>query len=255
MPNLRLAAAQLNTVVGDLSGNVERVLRALAAAEAAEADLCVVPELAIPATRPRTSSSSRVSWPTTWPRSKKSRRPPGSARSWSGSSAPRRAGPGWPTRPRSVPAGGSSGIYHKHFLPNYGVFDEQRWFMPGDDATVALRGRRCLVGVSICEDVWFDDGPVADAGRRRRRRGREPQRVAVHPGPAGRAARGAVAAGGRGGLRGRLRQPGGRPGRARLRRRLAGRRRATARWWPRERSSPRTWSWSTCPSDLTARTP
>jgi NAD+ synthase (glutamine-hydrolysing) len=48
MPSLRLAAAQLNTVVGDLSGNVERVLRALAAAEAAGADLCVVPELAIP---------------------------------------------------------------------------------------------------------------------------------------------------------------------------------------------------------------
>src|ERR1700689_4631297 len=48
MPNLRLAAAQLNTVVGDLAGNVERVLAALAAAEAAEADICVLPELALP---------------------------------------------------------------------------------------------------------------------------------------------------------------------------------------------------------------
>ena len=48
MPYLRLAAAQLNTVVGDLSGNVDRVLAALAAAEAAGADICVVPELAIP---------------------------------------------------------------------------------------------------------------------------------------------------------------------------------------------------------------
>ena len=47
MPHLRLAAAQLNTVVGDLSGNVDRVLGALAAAEAAGADLCVTPELAI----------------------------------------------------------------------------------------------------------------------------------------------------------------------------------------------------------------
>src|SRR6516225_6997575 len=47
MPHLRLAVAQLNTVVGDLSGNVERVLSALASAEAAGADLCVVPELAI----------------------------------------------------------------------------------------------------------------------------------------------------------------------------------------------------------------
>ncbi len=56
MPHLRLAAAQLNTVVGDLTGNVERVLKALAAAEAAGADICIAPELAIPGTRPRTSS-------------------------------------------------------------------------------------------------------------------------------------------------------------------------------------------------------
>ena len=48
MSYLRLAAAQLNTVVGDLPGNVERILAALAAAEAAGADICVVPELAIP---------------------------------------------------------------------------------------------------------------------------------------------------------------------------------------------------------------
>src|SRR5580692_6820040 len=48
MPHLRLAAAQLNTVVGDLPGNVERILGALSAAENAGADICVVPELAIP---------------------------------------------------------------------------------------------------------------------------------------------------------------------------------------------------------------
>src|SRR5580693_3966069 len=48
MTYLRLAAAQLNTVVGDLEGNVDRILGALSAAEAAGADICVVPELAIP---------------------------------------------------------------------------------------------------------------------------------------------------------------------------------------------------------------
>src|SRR5580658_4597552 len=47
MEHLRLAAAQLNTVVGDLPGNVDRVLSALSQAEAAGADVCVVPELAI----------------------------------------------------------------------------------------------------------------------------------------------------------------------------------------------------------------
>src|ERR1035438_2024243 len=45
---LRVAAAHLHTVVGDLSGNVDQVLAALAGAEAAGADLCVLPELAIP---------------------------------------------------------------------------------------------------------------------------------------------------------------------------------------------------------------
>ena len=48
MTYLRLAAAQLNTVVGDLAGNVDRILGALSAAEAAGADICIVPELAIP---------------------------------------------------------------------------------------------------------------------------------------------------------------------------------------------------------------
>ena len=64
VPHLRLAAAQLNTVVGDLAGNVERILAALAAAEAAGADICVVPSWPYRATRPRTSSSSPDSWPT-----------------------------------------------------------------------------------------------------------------------------------------------------------------------------------------------
>src|ERR1700722_15423651 len=48
MSFLRVAAAQLDTVVGDLSGNVDQILAALSAAEAAGADICIFPELAIP---------------------------------------------------------------------------------------------------------------------------------------------------------------------------------------------------------------
>ena len=48
--------------------------------------------------------------------------------------------------------------YRKHFLPNYGVFDEQRYFARGDDALVVdLAGVR--VGVTICEDLWYPGGP------------------------------------------------------------------------------------------------
>ena len=58
-----------------------------------------------------------------------------------------------------------AGVYRKHFLPNYGVFDEQRWFVPGDEPPTLYSVAGAKVGVSVCEDVWLDDGPVAQAGR------------------------------------------------------------------------------------------
>ena len=66
----------------------------------------------------------------------------------------------------AVCAGGRvAGVYRKRFLPNYGVFDEQRWFVPSDEPPSLFGVAGAWVGVSICEDVWFDDGPVAHAGR------------------------------------------------------------------------------------------
>ncbi len=50
-------------------------------------------------------------------------------------------------------------VYHKHFLPTYGVFDEDRYFRPGDDAPV-LRLGEVLLGVNICEDIWYAVGPT-----------------------------------------------------------------------------------------------
>lgn len=49
-------------------------------------------------------------------------------------------------------------IYHKHLLPNYGVFDEKRYFSPGEKCLVVLV-RGVWVGVSICEDIWHREGP------------------------------------------------------------------------------------------------
>jgi NAD+ synthase (glutamine-hydrolysing) len=165
MPFLRLAAAQLNTVVGDLSGNVERVLRAVSAAEAAGADICVAPELAIPGYPPEdlllkpgfvadnVAALEKVA------------------------AATRRcavvvgyvgAAPGGDglANAAAVCAGGRVvGVYRKRCLPNYGVFDEQRWFVPGEGPPTLFGVAGAWVGVSICEDVWFDDGPVAHAGR------------------------------------------------------------------------------------------
>jgi NAD+ synthase (glutamine-hydrolysing) len=51
-------------------------------------------------------------------------------------------------------------VYHKVFLPNYGVFDEQRYFTPGHRCPIfELAGVR--VGVSVCEDCWYPSGPMA----------------------------------------------------------------------------------------------
>ncbi len=166
MPHLRLAAAQLNTVVGDLSGNVDRVLAALAAAEAAEADICVVPELAIPGYPPEdlllkpgfvadnVVALEKVAAATT-----------GQCAVVVGFVGRAPGGFGLANAAAVCAGGRVVGVYRKRFLPNYGVFDEQRWFVPSDEPPALFGVAGAWVGVSICEDVWFDDGPVAQAGR------------------------------------------------------------------------------------------
>ena len=51
--------------------------------------------------------------------------------------------------------------YHKHYLPNYGVFDENRYFREGSGAPVVDLGG-ALVGVSVCEDIWYPGGPARE---------------------------------------------------------------------------------------------
>lgn len=52
------------------------------------------------------------------------------------------------------------GTWRKEMLPNYGVFDEQRWFVPGSGDTPLFSLRGIRLGVAICEDVWSDSGPI-----------------------------------------------------------------------------------------------
>jgi NAD+ synthase (glutamine-hydrolysing) len=62
----------------------------------------------------------------------------------------------------AVCAGGDVlGVYHKRRLPNYGVFDEERWFAPGTSELELYDVAGVPVGVSICEDLWFAGGPIA----------------------------------------------------------------------------------------------
>lgn len=57
--------------------------------------------------------------------------------------------------------GAITGSYRKRMLPNYGVFDENRYFMPGKNNPVFVRGKS-IIGVNICEDIWYPGGPVEE---------------------------------------------------------------------------------------------
>ncbi len=165
MTHLRLAAAQLDTVVGDLSGNVERILRALADAEAAGADLCVVPELAIPGYPPEDLLLKPGFVADNVAALEKVAAATGQCAVVVGFVGAAPGGYGLANAAAVCAGGRVAGIYRKRFLPNYGVFDEQRWFLPSTETPALFGIGGAWVGVSICEDVWFDDGPVAHEGR------------------------------------------------------------------------------------------
>ena len=165
MTHLRLAAAQLNTVVGDLGGNVERILGALAAAEAAGADICIVPELAIPGYPPEDLLLKPGFVADNVAALEKVAAATGQCAVVVGFVGAADGGVGLANAAAVCAGGRIVGVYRKRFLPNYGVFDEQRWFVPSHEPPTLFGIAGAWVGVSICEDVWFDDGPVAHEGR------------------------------------------------------------------------------------------
>ena len=165
MSHLRLAAAQLNTVVGDLDGNVERILGALSAAEAAGADICVVPELAIPGYPPEDLLLKPTFVADNVAALEKVAAATGQCAIVVGYVGATPDGLGLSNAAALCAGGRVVGIYRKRFLPNYGVFDEQRWFVSSDETPTLFGVAGAWVGISVCEDVWFPDGPVAQEGQ------------------------------------------------------------------------------------------
>ena len=163
MAHLRIAACQINTVVGDLNGNVAKIVAALNTAEAADCDLAVFPELAITGYPPEDLVVK-----------------PGfvadnlaALEKVAASTGRCAAVVGFVETGRdlfnaaAVCANGRVvGTYRKQILPNYSVFDESRTFVagPGDDGhepcLFEIAGIK--VGVTICEDSWSPDGPILD---------------------------------------------------------------------------------------------
>jgi NAD+ synthase (glutamine-hydrolysing) len=165
---LRVAGAQIDLVVGDLVGNEAKIAAMMDWAEAEAADVLVLPELAVTGyppedlvLRPGFVDDNREVV------RRLARR---SARCTVVVGFVDHAGPDPDDRIDAVDRrvanavailgnGVVMGTYHKVLLPNYGVFDEGRYFAPGDQPARLWQVAGYPVGVSICEDIWIPDGP------------------------------------------------------------------------------------------------
>jgi NAD+ synthase (glutamine-hydrolysing) len=157
---VRIALGQLNTTVGDLDGNVERLATAAADATAAGADVVVFPELAITGYPPE----DLVLRPA-FVRDNLAALDELAARTAQGCGvvvgfADHDAG-GVRNAAALLRGGAVAARYAKCKLPNYGVFDERRTFVPGTDGVV-VDVAATPVGLSVCEDAWAP-GPPFDA--------------------------------------------------------------------------------------------
>src|SRR6266508_1135276 len=155
---MRLALAQINPVVGDLDGNRGLILDRLAAAKADSADLVLFPELAVTGYPPE-DLLLRPGFVRAAERCVEM-----IAREARGTTVL----VGAPHFDRDlynacyILAGGEvKAVYRKRFLPNYGVFDEDRYFAPGRDLILLEHGKT-LVGPTVCEDMWQPGPPATD---------------------------------------------------------------------------------------------
>lgn len=168
METIRVAGAQINLRVGDLAHNEARIRDAMRWADAEHADVLLLPELAIPGYPPEDLVIRRGFVDANLAVLERLAGYAGSTVTVVG--VVDRVRPG-----RSAPAGGDSypvanaaallhrgqikGIYHKVLLPNYGVFDEERYFVAGSVPGAVWNVGGVVVGVSICEDIWVPGGP------------------------------------------------------------------------------------------------
>ena len=156
MRTLRVALAQINATVGDLVGNTRKILDYIDEARSFDADLVAFPELAITGYPPED-----LLFKSQFIRDNRARmhRVVEASRDIAvvvgfvdaGSDIHNAAAVAWDGRLVDV--------YHKMHLPNYGVFDEKRYFKPGSRCPVYVIGGT-RVGVNVCEDIWLPTGPT-----------------------------------------------------------------------------------------------
>jgi NAD+ synthase (glutamine-hydrolysing) len=154
---LRIALAQANLTVGDIAGNIRKIVSFTERARAVHADVVVFPELAIPGyppedllLKPSFIAANRAALEELAP-----------------ATAGLTAIVGFADAEDDIynaaavlHNGALSGIYRKHYLPTYGVFDEDRYFRAAE-ANAVFEKDQAVLGVSVCEDIWYPDGPPA----------------------------------------------------------------------------------------------
>jgi NAD+ synthase (glutamine-hydrolysing) len=159
---IRIGLGQMNSTVGDITGNGEKIIELVERAKAEDVDILALPELAVTGYPPEdlllkkgfvdanmraiNEVASRIDSPVTIV--------------------------GFVDRSRSgihnaaavIYRGKIRGVFRKELLPNYGVFDEKRYFLPGTRPRVFRYGN-ILFGIGICEDMWFREGPTHSMAR------------------------------------------------------------------------------------------
>lgn len=169
----RIAMVQMNPTVGDVEGNVRRIRAWIREAHKAKADLVAFPELAITGyppedllLKPQFLDDNRRALGEVIRHCTSMTAVVGCVAQ--GALSKKRA-----DHPMVVSAGGHDlfnaaaiianrqlvATYHKWYLPNYGVFDESRYFRPGHRVPLVQINGTC-VGVNICEDIWLPKGPT-----------------------------------------------------------------------------------------------
>jgi NAD+ synthase (glutamine-hydrolysing) len=156
---LRLALAQVNATVGDIAGNVRKVLSACGRAKEAGARLVVFPEMVVTGYPPEDlllRASFLEENLAGWREVAAGVRGITAVVGFADRDAKGRA-----YNAAGIAGGGRvRGVYRKMHLPNYGVFDEVRYFGRGREPVVFPVGKS-RVGITVCEDIWVRGGPVA----------------------------------------------------------------------------------------------
>ncbi len=161
---LKLALAQVNCTVGDLKGNTEKIAEYARRSREQGADIVCFPEMALTGYPPEDLLFKPRFIAENIRTLKKLAEAIGEITAVVGFVD--REGSKLYNAAAVIRNGDIEGVYRKMFLPNYGVFDEKRYFHKGNHAftfdmgPANTRGDKVVIGVNICEDIWHEEGPT-----------------------------------------------------------------------------------------------